>query len=68
MPPPPPHGTYVNHFPNPKTNVGSNATPRRSASIVAPGAPSTTTTAPSTPAEKQQQQQLTIGMQQTPQR
>lgn len=29
MPPPPPHGTYVNHYPNPKTGVAGSATPRR---------------------------------------
>ena len=29
MPPPPPHGTYVNHYPNPKTGVTGSATPRR---------------------------------------
>ncbi|XP_059351406.1 centaurin-gamma-1A-like isoform X2 [Daphnia carinata] len=29
MPPPPPHGTYVNHYPNLKTGVAGSATPRR---------------------------------------
>ena len=54
MPPPPPHGSYVSHFPNPKTNannvsgagsVGSAAaaTPRRS------NVPSVAVAAPLTP-------------------
>uniref|UniRef100_A0A0P6EXW1 Arf-GAP with GTPase, ANK repeat and PH domain-containing protein n=2 Tax=Daphnia magna TaxID=35525 RepID=A0A0P6EXW1_9CRUS len=29
MPPPPPHGTYVNHYANTKTGVAGSATPRR---------------------------------------
>ena len=76
MPPPPTHGSYVNHFPNPKTNL-SSAAPRRTNTIsgISSSNSSVANSTPSLgvvgsagpPAEKQQQLHSSSAMPQTPQ-